>query len=58
MSNDLVKKVRGALESPNSQAKLLSFFGDDKSKATKFKSALISIAQNPVLSQCTPKSII
>lgn len=58
MSNDLVTKVRGALESPNSQAKLLSFFGDDKAKVTKFKSALISIAHNPVLSQCTPKSIL
>ena len=43
MSNDLVTKVRGALESPNSQAKLLSFFGDDKAKVTKFKSALITI---------------
>ena len=58
MSNDLVTKIKGALESPNSQTKLLSFFGDDKAKATKFKSALISIAQNPVLSQCTPKSIL
>ena len=58
MSNDLVTKIKGALEAPNSQAKLLSFFGDDKAKATKFKSALISIAQNPVLSQCTPKSIL
>ena len=58
MSNDLVTKIKGALESPNSQAKLLSFFGDDKAKATKFKSALISIAQSPVLSQCTPKSIL
>lgn len=58
MSNDLVTKIKGALESPNSQTKLLSFFGDDKAKVTKFKSALISIAQNPVLSQCTPKSIL
>ena len=58
MSNDLVTKIKGALESPNSQAKLLNFFGDDKAKATKFKSALISIAQNPVLSQCSPKSIL
>ena len=58
MGNDLVVKIKGALESPNSQTKLLSFFGDDKAKVTKFKSALISIAQNPVLSQCTPKSIL
>lgn len=58
MSNYLVTKIKGALESPNSQTKLLSFFGDDKAKVTKFKSALISIAQNPVLSQCTPKSIL
>ena len=49
MSNDLVTKVRGALEAPQSQEKLLSFFGDDKAKVTKFKSALITIAQNPIL---------
>ena len=51
MSNDLVTKIKGALEAPQSQEKLLSFFGDDKAKVTKFKSALITIAQNPTLNQ-------
>ena len=58
MSNDLVSKVKGALEAPQSQEKLLSFFGDDKTKATKFKSALITIAQNQALSQCSVGSIL
>ena len=58
MSNDLVTKIKGALEAPQSQEKLLSFFGDDKTKATKFKSALITIAQNPILSQCSVGSIL
>ena len=58
MSNDLVTKVKGALEAPQSQEKLLSFFGDDKTKATQFKSALITIAQNPILAQCSVGSIL
>lgn len=58
MSNDLVTKVKGALEAPQSQEKLLSFFGDDRTKATKFKSALITIAQNQALSQCSVGSIL
>ena len=58
MSNDLVSKVKGALEAPQSQEKLLSFFGDDKAKVTKFKSALITIAQNPTLNQCSVGSIL
>ena len=58
MSNDLVTKIKGALEAPQSQEKLLSFFGDDKTKATKFKSALITIAQSPILSQCSVGSIL
>ena len=58
MSNDLVAKVKGALDAPASQQKLLDFFGDDKSKATKFKSALITIAQNPILVNCSVGSIL
>ena len=58
MSNDLVTKVKGALEAPQSQEKLLSFFGDDKAKVTKFKSALITIAQNPILANCSVGSIL
>ena len=58
MSNDLVSKVKGALEAPQSEVKLMSFFGDDKAKVTKFKSALITIAQNPILSQCSVGSIL
>ena len=58
MSNEIVTKIKGALEAPASQQKLLDFFGDDKSKATKFKSALLSIAQNPILSQCSASSIL
>ena len=58
MSNDLVSKVKGALEAPQSQEKLLSFFGDDKAKLAKFKSALVTIAQNPILSQCSVGSIL
>ena len=58
MSNDLVTKIKGALEAPASQQKLLDFFGDDKTKATKFKSALITIAQNPTLNQCSVGSIL
>ena len=58
MSNDLVTKVKGALEAPQSEVKLMSFFGDDKAKVMKFKSALVTIAQNQALSQCSVGSIL
>lgn len=58
MSNEIITKIKGALEAPASQQKLLDFFGDDKSKATKFKSALMNIAQNPILAGCTAQSIL
>lgn len=58
MSNEIITKIKGALEAPASQQKLLAFFGDDKSKATKFKSALLSIAQNQALAGCTAQSIL
>ena len=58
MSNEIVTKIKGALEAPASQQKLLDFFGADKAKATKFKSALLNIAQNPILSGCTAQSIL
>ena len=58
MSNELVTKIKGALEAPASQQKLLDFFGDDKSKATKFKSALLNISQNQILAGCTAQSIL
>lgn len=58
MANDLAIQIKNSLEKEEAQTKILSFFGDDKEKATKFKSALVSISQNNNLSQCTAKSII
>ena len=58
MSNDLPTKIKGALEAPQSEVKLMSFFGDDKAKVMKFKSALVTIAQNPILAQCSVGSIL
>ena len=58
MSNEIVTKIKGVLDAPESEVKLMSFFGDDKAKVTKFKSALITIAQSPILSGCTTQSIL
>lgn len=58
MANDLVIQIKNSLEKEEAQTKILSFFGDDKEKATKFKSALVSISQSENLSKCSVKSII
>ncbi|HED5364294.1 TPA: recombinase RecT [Campylobacter jejuni] len=58
MANDLAMQIKNSLEKEDAQTKILSFFGDDKEKATKFKSALAAISQNEMLKNCTPKSII
>lgn len=55
---NLLTQVKTALDNEASQVKILNFFGDDKEKATKFKSALMSIAQNEALKSCTAQSII
>ena len=59
MNNQVVSKhtqVKNALEV--SHERILNFFGDDKEKATKFKSALVSIAQNKMLENCSVASIL
>lgn len=59
MNNQVVSKhtqVKNALEV--SHERILGFFGDDKEKTTKFKSALVSIAQNKMLENCSVASII
>lgn len=58
MGNDLAIQIKNSLEKEEGQTKILSFFGDDKEKATKFKSALVSISQSENLSKCSVKSII
>ena len=58
-NNQAVSKhtqVKNALEV--SHERILNFFGDDKEKATKFKSALVSIAQNKMLENCSVASIL
>lgn len=56
--NNLSLQVKGVLEAEASQVKIMGFFGDNKEKCTKFKSALISISQSDSLRGCTPQSII
>ncbi|EDK9115222.1 hypothetical protein GHK77_09125, partial [Campylobacter jejuni] len=58
MANDLAIQIKNSLEKEEAQTKILSFFGDDKEKATKFKSALVGISQSENLSKCSVKSII
>lgn len=59
MSNQVVSKhiqVKNALAV--SHERILGFFGDDKEKTTKFKSALVSISQNKMLENCSVASIL
>lgn len=56
--NNLSLQVKGILESEASQVRIMGFFGDNKEKCTKFKSALISISQSDSLRGCTTQSII
>lgn len=46
------------LDNEKAMNKMLAFFDNDSSRVQKFKTNLINIAGNPILSQCTPNSII
>lgn len=46
------------LDNEKAMNKMLAFFDNDSSRVQKFKTNLINIAGNSILSQCTPNSII
>lgn len=58
MSNELTTQIKSALETKEALNKMLSFFGDDKEKVTRFKSALVTISQNKILAKCSLQSIL
>ncbi|TLD85824.1 recombinase RecT [Helicobacter sp. MIT 05-5294] len=52
------KMIATILESDSSHKKLNDFFAGDSAKVQRFKSSLINIAGNSILSSCSPASII
>ena len=62
--NEVVKKeslpvaVKSALSSEQALVKMAEFFSGDSAKMTRFKSALIDIASNDNLAQCSVNSVL
>lgn len=55
---NLPSEIKSALEAQSSVKKMLEFFGDDKTKLTRFKSSLLDIASNENLALCSVGSVL
>lgn len=58
VSNSNSVAIARMLDNEQAMRKMLAFFDGDSSKTQRFKTSLINVASNQILSQCTPGSIV